>query len=104
MKGNTIGALDEDTLIAILQFLDSDKTRAAMACVCKTWQSCVRKLWHKVHFCFDSTDALNRQISWLAHQLKDCPLYLQSLELHSNNANTLSPSVQPVLTQCIAHL
>lgn len=102
MKEIHIGALDEDIITYVLQFLDSDKTRATMACVCKTWQTCVRKLWHKVHLCFDSEKSLKTQLIWLSHELRDRPLYLTSLELHSSNANTHSSVIRLYRMHCIA--
>ena len=76
--------LDENMLIAVLQSLDNDKTRASMACVSKTWRSCVQKSWNRIHFWFDSESTLSTQLTWLARQLQDCPQLLQSLELYSS--------------------
>ena len=75
--------LDGEPLIAVLQKLDDHKFRATMACVCKTWQACVKSSWDSVHFCFDSMETLEARLSWLSSQL-DNPLVLHSLELHSS--------------------
>ncbi len=83
----TICALDDDLLVAILRLVDSDKARATMAMVSKTWRACVRRSWNSVHFCFRSEETLRTQIIWLARQLLDNPLLLQTLELHSSMPN-----------------
>ena len=75
-------------MISMLRFLDSDKTRACMACVCKTWQAFVRKSWDKVHFCFKSKETLSAQLKWFTCQLQDNPLLLRSLALHCSRPTT----------------
>lgn len=83
-------ALDDDLVILILRQLDY-KTRASLACVSKTWRSCVRSSWNKIHLCFASSEeTLRAQLTWLAHQLRDHPLLLQTLELHSSTPTPTS--------------
>ena len=81
----TMLSLDEDLLIAVLRLLDSDKTRASMACVCKTWRSCVKRSWDRVHIRIEYTEILRARINI---QLQDHPLQLHSLALHSSSMPT----------------
>ena len=80
-----LSAMDAALITYMLSYLDCDKIRARLACVCKTWRSCVRISWDKVHFCFKTEEKLRTQITWLDRQLLDSPLLLQSLELHSSS-------------------
>ena len=79
-------ALDEDLVLSMLRHLDDHKFRATMACVCKTWQACVRRSWNRVHFCFRDVGTLQARLSWLERQVLDHSLQLQSLELHFGTA------------------
>ena len=88
MEKSRIGALDEDLITVVLRFVDPLKTRATMACVCKTWRSCVQRTLDRAHLCFDSEEALRTQITWLACR-QDSPLLLHTLELHNSMPTTL---------------
>ena len=101
-KARTEVAQNVDLVVSILQHLDDHEFRATMACVCKTWQACVRQSWDRVHICFDSENALVARLAWLERQLNH-PLQLKSLELHSGMPSpTLEVEVANLASVCIA--
>ena len=75
---------NKDIVFSVLQHLDDHKFRATMACVCKTWQACVRQSWDRVHICFNCVETLTARLDWLQDQLLDHKTLLKSLELHSS--------------------